>query len=73
MLKKLNINFLLIIPTFEENGIYIFGVIFFLLSIFADWNKKTFNKKIYTPLKISTTWVEMSYVIDVLSPVLTEL
>ena len=37
-----------IVPTFEENGIFMLGVVFFIQSIFADRNNN-FQRKIFIP------------------------
>ena len=42
-----------IVPTLEENGIFILGLVFFIQSIFGDRNN-SFQQNFYTALKILT-------------------
>ena len=39
---------LLIVPTFEENGMFMLGVVFFIQSIFADRNN-SFRQSFFIP------------------------
>ena len=48
---------LIFVQTFEENGIFMLGVVF-LFSQFSPIEITNLNK-IFSPLKISTSWVQM--------------
>ena len=48
----------LVVPTFKENGIFC-SVGFFLFSQFVPTTIIIFNQNFYTPLKISTSSVQM--------------
>ena len=50
-LLSLEEDFRFIVPTFEENGIFILAaVVFFIQSIFADLNNK-FRQKCFIPIE----------------------
>ena len=39
------------VPTFEENGIFMLGLVFFIQSVFANRNHSS-TKIVYIPIKI---------------------